>query len=219
MNSKEKPQKLVALFGTSANPPTGQGGHLTIVEWLSQNYQFKISEQQKEFFSEIWVLPVYRHAYREKEQLIDFDHRMNMAKLNFEHFKNVQVRDDEKEVYLSSDNPTKLGTIDTVCFLKQKYPDVFFVLTLGEDTYLDLKNGKWKDHQRLLKLVPIIVIKRKGMNNSVVGACHLCSIPHMKETSSSLVRNGTKDQKIYSSLNKKVLDYMKQHGLYGFVGK
>ena len=56
--SKTKPQlrskKLICLFGLSADPPTGYGGHVGIVQTLQQQRQW----------DEIWVMPVYRHTYR-----------------------------------------------------------------------------------------------------------------------------------------------------------
>lgn len=46
-------RRSVCLFGLSADPPTGQQGHLGIVQAL----------QQLNEWDEIWVLPVYRHTY------------------------------------------------------------------------------------------------------------------------------------------------------------
>lgn len=47
-------RKRVCLFGTSADPPTGHGGHLGIVKHL-------VSMKQ---FDEVRVLPVYRHMFQ-----------------------------------------------------------------------------------------------------------------------------------------------------------
>ena len=47
------PKRKVCLFGTSANPPTGKGGHLGIVKELAKSCKF----------DEIRVLPVYRHMF------------------------------------------------------------------------------------------------------------------------------------------------------------
>lgn len=46
-------RKHVCLFGTSADPPTGRGGHLGIVTHL-------ISLEE---FDEVRILPVYRHMF------------------------------------------------------------------------------------------------------------------------------------------------------------
>ena len=44
--------KHVCLFGTSANPPTNECGHLGIIQHL-----------ETMDFDEIWVLPVYSHMF------------------------------------------------------------------------------------------------------------------------------------------------------------
>jgi nicotinic acid mononucleotide adenylyltransferase len=46
-------RKRVCLFGTSADPPTGHGGHLGIVTHLAS----------MEEFDEVRVLPVYSHMF------------------------------------------------------------------------------------------------------------------------------------------------------------
>jgi len=46
-------RKQVCLFGLSADPPTGQGGHLGIVQHLVSMG-----------FDEVRILPVYRHMFR-----------------------------------------------------------------------------------------------------------------------------------------------------------
>ena len=45
-------RKQVCLFGLSADPPTGQGGHLGIVQHLVSMG-----------FDEVRILPVYRHMF------------------------------------------------------------------------------------------------------------------------------------------------------------
>ena len=47
----------MCLFGTSADPPTGEGGHLGIVRHLAS------SSSPSCDFDEVRVLPVYRHMY------------------------------------------------------------------------------------------------------------------------------------------------------------
>jgi hypothetical protein len=46
-------RKSICLFGLSADPPTGYGGHVGIVQAL----------QQMDEWDEVWVLPVYRHTF------------------------------------------------------------------------------------------------------------------------------------------------------------
>lgn len=53
-HSKKTRRRQVCLFGLSADPPTGEGGHLGIVTHLSSTM---------DLFDEVRVLPVYRHMF------------------------------------------------------------------------------------------------------------------------------------------------------------
>ena len=55
--------KRVCLFGLSANPPTGNGGHIGIVKALSALRLHPQQENSREKFDEIRVLPVYKHMF------------------------------------------------------------------------------------------------------------------------------------------------------------
>mmetsp|Transcript_5492 Transcript_5492/g.7996 ORF Transcript_5492/g.7996 Transcript_5492/m.7996 type:complete len:82 (+) Transcript_5492:80-325(+) len=71
-------RKRVCLFGLSANPPTGSGGHLGVVSYLASlphNYWqdsvdngHSIEEfaNKETYFDEVRVLPVYQHMFSEK---------------------------------------------------------------------------------------------------------------------------------------------------------
>ena len=58
-------RKRICLFGTSANPPTGQGGHKGIVSHLAS---LKCSQGEYPLFDEVRVLPVYNHMFAVSDQ-------------------------------------------------------------------------------------------------------------------------------------------------------
>ena len=49
----EQTRRRVCLFGTSADPPTGRGGHMGIVQYLAS----------LDDFDEVRILPVYSHMF------------------------------------------------------------------------------------------------------------------------------------------------------------
>lgn len=66
-------EKRVVLFGLSANPPTGLGGHMGIASYFSSisvRRAFRLG-----LFDEVWILPVYRHAYSSKRHLESYEDR------------------------------------------------------------------------------------------------------------------------------------------------
>src|SRR5688572_22422184 len=159
-------RRRVLLFGTSANPRTGMGGHAGIVAW----------EAKREDVDEIWVLPVYRHAFEEKRDMPSFEHRMAMAKLAFEPLSpKVKVLDVEREL---ADPQRLIGTIDVVRHLMQRHPHVSFGLLMGADTYRDLMSGRWKESDALKQLVRIVPVSRKGVDDSLGG-------PELEDVSST----------------------------------
>jgi hypothetical protein len=69
MSNMSRRCRNVCLFGLSADPPTGTGGHVGIVQALTL---LRAPAQQQDdgddgvgyfAFDEIRVLPVYRHTY------------------------------------------------------------------------------------------------------------------------------------------------------------
>lgn len=58
--------RRVCLFGTSANPPTGEGGHTGIITHLS-SLELKSGENEQQTFDEVRVLPVYKHMFQVSE--------------------------------------------------------------------------------------------------------------------------------------------------------
>ncbi len=56
-NNTSSQRRCVCLFGTSANPPTGDGGHVGIVRAL------EALSRDELLFDEIRILPVYHHPF------------------------------------------------------------------------------------------------------------------------------------------------------------
>ena len=162
-NQIRTPTKFVeiALFGLSGDPPTGESGHIGIVQHLVESGKF----------SEIWVCPVYKHMFSAKSGLQPFEHRMMMCELAFcplsSVYCEVKVVPYEKTVFQNvlakSSDPTasiRVGTIDIIQFIQRQFLDqtvdtnisnnkksrevLKLHLVLGSDTFRDLASGKWK---------------------------------------------------------------------------
>lgn len=139
--------KKVVLFGVSANPPTGLGGHQGIVQSLVN----------QEEYDEVWVMPVFNHIYSSKRGiLLPFSHRVNMCRLCFERESSdrcvVKVSTVEEDVsrHFAESTEFRVGTIDILDYLLKQHHNIEFHLAVGLDTFLDLANKKWKESDRLL---------------------------------------------------------------------
>ena len=58
MQQTNESRRRICLFGLSADPPTGQGGHVGIAKALAE-----LREDGAFVFDEVRVLPVYRHTF------------------------------------------------------------------------------------------------------------------------------------------------------------
>jgi nicotinate-nucleotide adenylyltransferase len=197
----------IGIFGTSANPPTL--GHQKIVQWLLKaDGGYSLPKK----LSEIWVLPVYKHPFAKKE-LIAFKHRFLMAQFAFADFKKVKVKDIEKKIFLADKSQLSLGTIDTVKYLRDKYPKKVFHLILGQDGIEDLHKSLWKESKELLDTVPIIGVERSSIKKDSSKFILYC-VPEISGLSSSKARFSRDVSALKKILPKKVFSYILENNLY-----
>ncbi len=151
----------VLLFGLSADPPTGERGHLGLVRWAAERVQFPELSRPVD---RIWVLPVHRHAFTAKSSLSPFVHRLAMARTCFGDLQSripVEVSDMERELAQRGDGP--IGTIDLVEYLEAQHVGIQLSLLLGADTANDLFTHRWRRAEELLQRVGVLVVPRVGV--------------------------------------------------------
>jgi len=189
---------LAALFGTSANPPTGEGGHRSILRWLAHA---QLPEVDGRSVDEIWVLPVRHHVFAEKGDMPAFHHRVAMARLAFVDLPKVRVLPLEAELARVIEGP---ATVDLVEVLQRRHPEVELVLVLGGDTWADLEAGRWRRGDELRTMLPIVVVHRPGETDGVER-----DVEGLEAVSSTLAR--THD---LVGVPPAVAEYAEAHGLY-----
>lgn len=122
---RRRRRRQVCLFGTSANPPTGSGGHAGIVKALVDLRRF----------DEVLILPVYRHPFKTKrDQLACYDHRVAMCRLAFEPLgPGVVVRVSRAEEEAFARLVAKAGDEDGLGNLRVGTADLLEMLIEQED--------------------------------------------------------------------------------------
>lgn len=129
--------KKIALFGTSADPPTA--GHQAILSWLSQNYD--------------WVA-VWASNNPFKSHQTPLEHRAAMLNLLIEDINppryNIGLHQE-----LSSPR-----TLETVEKAKAKWPFAELTLVIGADLVTQLP--RWYRVEDLLQQVHLLVVPRPG---------------------------------------------------------
>lgn len=234
MATLKRSRRQVCLFGTSANPPTGDSGHRGIVQALSK----------LEHLDEVRVLPVYQHTFSSKRnQLLSYNHRIEMCKLAFEGIPKVVVSDAEQRSFLRkaqtvSDEARaslRVGTAELLEMLQEEEPETDFSFCLGADTFLDLTAWKWRRSKDVLSLLNgrLVVLHRKGVTgtddlkdriNQVNreegrGNIAMLDLETLGDVSSSLVRSMTSEEELHSHLTVSLVEYIKANRFYAFGEK
>jgi len=128
----------IALFGTSADPPTA--GHLVILKWLSEHYD--------------WVA-VWAADNPLKSQQTPLSHRAVMLELLI---KDINVS--KKNIALEQDL-SSWRTLETVEKAKLKWGEhIEYTLVIGADLVNQL--SRWYHIQDLLQQVQLLIIPRPG---------------------------------------------------------
>ena len=216
--------RLVALFGLSADPPTGRGGHLGIVRWCADELRVPSARgsKRRRGVDEVWVLPVYRHIYGAKREMTPYGHRLAMAHLQFDGLDTrvpVRVVEAERETYEEAvaaarargEDPAgvRVGTYDVVRHLEATNPGTRFVLVLGADTWADLRSGKWRRARELEDMVEVVALPRPGFGGGTID-----DAPPLDDVSSSRARATTDLAELRTILEPAVVDYVITHRLY-----
>lgn len=131
--------KQIAIFGLSGNPPTGEEGHRGIVKYLVAT----------ELFDAVYVLPVYHHQFAEKK-LETYEDRCRMCEKSMRELSTYKC---EVKVMLIEKIVNELcggnhGTVDTLEYIKQEYPQFCLHLIVGGDAFNDICAGRWKNSER-----------------------------------------------------------------------
>jgi nicotinate-nucleotide adenylyltransferase len=137
--------KIGLLFG-SFNPI--HVGHLIIANYMA-NYTT---------LDKVWLVVSPQNPLKKYNDLINTYDRLEMAKLATDDSNKLEVSDVELRL------PQPSYTIDTLTYLKEKYPQHEFALIMGSDNLVSLP--KWKNYKLILRDYQIYVYPRPGYENT-----------------------------------------------------
>jgi nicotinate-nucleotide adenylyltransferase len=184
----------IALFGTSADPPTA--GHQIILEWLSSRFDLVAAWAAENPF---------------KSHQAALKHRVEMLGLLIE-----DIRFPCHNIYLEQDL-SSLRSLETLEKAKQRWGNqVDYTLVVGSDLLQQLP--KWYRIQELLQQVELLVVPRPGYiidETSLSGVKHLgakiaiASLIGLDVSSTAYREHGN-----IQALIPSVADYIQQQHLY-----
>lgn len=199
MKKKEAKEIIThtGLFFGSFNPI--HTGHLIMAQYFVEYTDLQ----------QLWFVVTPHNPLKQKDTLLDNHHRLNMVKAAIENHHHFRASDIEFGM------PQPSYTINTLAYLKEKYPEKKFTLIMGGDNLTTLK--KWKNYEEIISNYSIYVYKRPGHVKTNIQAykqIKIFDVPQM-EISSSFIRQGLKTGKDMSFfLPDKVYKYIKEMALY-----
>ncbi len=130
----------IGLYFGSFNPI--HVGHLIIAQYMLQ----------RDDIDQIWFVVSPQNPFKDKATLLKDHHRLALVRIAIEDEIKFKAEDIEFGM------PQPSYTIDTLTYLKEKYPDKKFSLLMGED---NLKGfNKWKNYEKILENHKIYVYPR-----------------------------------------------------------
>lgn len=187
----------VGLFFGSFNPV--HVGHMVLA-----NYMLEFTD-----LDQVWFVISPHNPHKNKASLLHERYRLEMVRLAIGDNNKLKASDIEFKL------PQPSYTINTLTYLKEKYPQTEFALIMGADNLQSF--DKWKNSNEILKEHALYVYPRPENKTS-----SLENHPRVKrinaplmEISSTQIRAGIKDKKdLRYFLPEKVWDYIKEMHFY-----
>jgi nicotinate-nucleotide adenylyltransferase len=187
----------IGLFFGSFNPI--HVGHLIIANYMVTNTDLK----------KVWLVVSPQNPLKQKNTLANDYDRLHLARLSVEDNPLLHVSDIEFSL------PKPSYTIDTLTYLKEKYPTKEFVLIMGGDNVATLH--KWKNYEQLLDQHQIYVYKRPNYELGELAThpkIQFFEAP-MLDISATYIRDCIRNKKsIQYLVNEKVFDYLESSKMY-----
>lgn len=104
---------------------------------------------------EVWLMVSQQNPLKEGRRPADGHHRLEMARLVATLCRNVRASGFELEL-----PPGPSYTYETLCRLRDQYPDHTFRLIIGSDNWVDF--GRWRNAHKIISEFGILVYPRPG---------------------------------------------------------
>jgi len=166
----------IGLYFGSFNPI--HIGHLIIA-----NYTVNTTD-----LNQVWFVVSPQNPFKKSTSLINEYHRLHLIKSAIDGVNNLRASNVEFKL------PKPSYTVDTLTYLKEKYPEHEFAILMGSDGFQNL--NKWKNYEVILKNHQVYIYKRPGFEITIRGGeiFEILDAP-LLEISSTLIRRLIKEKK------------------------
>ena len=139
----------IGLYFGSFNPV--HNGHLLIA-----NYVMNYTD-----IEQLWMVVSPQNPLKPSKSLLNEYHRLGLIQLALEGESKIKASTIEFKL------PKPSYTIDTLTYLREKYPDHQFSIIMGSDSFINLT--KWKNYELIINNYPLYIYQRKDypINNKI----------------------------------------------------
>ena len=166
----------IGLYFGSFNPI--HIGHLIIADFIANNSAL----------DKVWLVVSPQNPLKPSSSLLNEHHRLHLARLATEDNAKLHVSNIEFKL------PRPSYTVDTLVYLKEKYPEHTFSIIVGSDSYQNIH--KWKNYEILLRDYEITIYERPGfpVSSNNLASPHTLKAP-LLDISSTFIRERVKSGK------------------------
>ena len=198
--------KKIGLYFGTFNPI--HVGHLII-----SNYMAGYTD-----LNEVWLVVSPLNPLKKRESLLEDYHRLNLVRIAVEDNPKLKASDEEFNL------PKPSFTINTLTYLKEKYPNFKFNLIMGEDNLRSFK--KWKNYEQIidshnLYVYPRILTEQDKKENKLFEIYTIqhpniirCEAPVMKISSSFIRKAILENKDVRYLLTPEVFKYVDEMRFY-----
>ncbi len=146
----------VGLYFGSFNPI--HNGHLIIAQHFLNETEL----------DQVWFVVSPQNPFKQQKTLLSEYDRLHLVNLAIEGSYQLKAIDIEFRL------PKPSYTINTLTYLKEKYPQHHFAIIMGSDSLQNL--GEWKNAELIMKTYPVYVYERPGFTIENSGVTELKNI-------------------------------------------
>lgn len=160
----------VGLYFGSFNPI--HHGHLIMAQYIIN----------QDLVDQIWFVISPHNPLKKIGTLLNQHHRKHLIDISIEYERKLKTSSVEFNL------PKPSYTIDTLIYLKEKYPDNIFEIIMGSDSFQNIE--KWKNFEILVKEYYFLIFPRKNfaVENNIQANVRILDAP-LIEISSTHIRN------------------------------
>lgn len=177
LNKSAQPSSMkIGLYFGSFNPV--HIGHLIIANQTVNDTDLQ----------QVWFIVSPQNPFKQSASLLNENHRLHLIRSAIDGENNLRASSVEFNL------PKPSYTVDSLAYLKEKYPEHEFSIVMGSDGFKNL--DKWKNYEVIVNNHSIYIYKRPGfeITHTHGATIHILEAP-LLEISSTRIRDLIKKRK------------------------